>query len=461
MTAPLQEALRHHQAGRLRDAARLYQSVLKAHPRNADALHLLGLVAHQEGQHARARSLVSRALKERPGDPRFLNALAAILRAEGQLEEAAAQLREALARSPKDATVLTNLGLVLQDLGDSAAARAAYDHALAVEPDQPEARANRAIVLLQQGHFEEGWREYEWRWRVPGFTTPARRFAAPAWDGTPLSRRTLFVHAEQGLGSAIQFVRYVCLIKGRGGRVVLECQPPLKRLFAGTFGLAHGSAHGAADGPVAQVVAKGEGPLPAFDLQAPLMSLPHLLGTTLATIPAAVPYLSAPADACARWTERLADAPHPRVGLTWAGNRNHPNDRKRSLAATGLAPLVHAGHASFFSLQVGQAEGVAAFAPGAVTDLAPALTDFAETAAVIAALDLVISVDTAVAHLAGALAKPCWLLLPQPAEWRWLEGRDDSPWYPTFRLFRQRVRGDWTDVVARVAAALQQFRDAP
>ncbi|MBX3515948.1 MAG: tetratricopeptide repeat protein [Rhodospirillales bacterium] len=452
MTASLHEALRHHQAGRLEDAARIYQAVLKAHPRNADALHLLGLVAHQKGQHARARTLLARALKERPGDARFLNVLAGVLRAEGRLEEAAAQLRQALARSPHDATVLTNLGLVLQDLGDSTAALAAYDQALTHEPDQPEARANRAILLLQQGRFEDGWREYKWRWRVPGFTTPARSFAAPAWDGAPLAERTLFVHAEQGLGSAIQFVRYVPLVAAEGGRVVLECQPPLRRLFEGALA--------SPNGPAAQLIVKGDA-LPAFDVHAPLMSLPHLLGTTFATIPAEVPYLTAPADACARWAERLASAPRPRVGLTWAGNRNHPNDRNRSLAADALAPLVRAGAASFFSLQVGQAEGVAAFPAGTVTDLAPALTDFAETAAVISGLDLVISVDTAVAHLAGALAKSCWLLLPEPAEWRWLERREDSPWYPTFRLFRQRARGDWVDVVARVTAALKLFRLQP
>ncbi len=452
MTASLREALRHHQAGRLEDAARIYQAVLKAHPRNADALHLLGLVAHQEGQHARARMLLARALKERPGDARFLNVLAGILRAEGRLEEAAAQLRQALARSPHDATVLTNLGLILQDLGDSTAALAAYDQALRHEPDQPEARANRAILLLQQGRFEDGWHEYEWRWRVPGFTTPARSFAAPAWDGAPLAGRTLFVHAEQGLGSAIQFVRYVPLVAAQGGPAVLECQPPLKRLFEGALA--------SPEGPAAQLIVKGDA-LPAFDVHAPLMSLPHLLGTTLTTVPAHVPYLTAPADACVRWAERLENAPLPRVGLTWAGNRNHPNDRNRSLAAEALAPLVRTGAASFFSLQVGQAEGVAAFPAGTVTDLGPELTDFAETAAVISSLDLVISVDTAVAHLAGALAKPCWLLLPEPAEWRWLEGRDDSPWYPTFRLFRQRVRGDWTDVVARVVAALKHFRPQP
>ncbi|HOT84086.1 MAG TPA: glycosyltransferase family 9 protein, partial [Candidatus Defluviicoccus seviourii] len=295
----------------------------------------------------------------------------------------------------------------------------------------------------------DGWREYEWRWRVPGFTTPARSFAAPAWDGAPLAERTLFVHAEQGLGSAIQFVRYVPLVAAQGGRVVLECQPPLKRLFEGALA--------SPNGPVAQLIVKGDA-LPAFDVHAPLMSLPHLLRTKLATVPARVPYLTAPADACARWAERLASAPRPRVGLTWAGNRNHPNDRNRSLAADALASLVRAGAASFFSLQVGQAEGTAAFPAGTVTDLAPALTDFAETAAVISGLDLVISVDTAVAHLAGALAKSCWLLLPEPAEWRWLVRREDSPWYPTFRLFRQRARGDWVDVVARVTAALKLFR---
>lgn len=513
--ATLAEAIGHHRQGRLEHAALLYERVLAAAPKQPDALHLLGLVAHQRGDQRRARALIDKALARQPGNAVFLNSLGSVLLAEGEaeraravlvravrakpgyaealnnlgnafarlgrgddalkayddalalrpgdaqtlnnraavlktlgrLQEAEADFVAATARDPRYATAHANRGLVLHDLGRYDEAEACYQQALLLEPQHAQAHANRAVLLLLRGHFEEGWREYAWRWRAEGFTTPRRAFVEPEWDGRALDGRTILLHAEQGIGSAIQFVRYVFEVAAAGGRIVLECQRPLERLFRWSLA--------GDDGPVAAIVAKGE-MLPAFDVHLPLMSLPERCATTLATIPSHIPYLKAAAADIASWERRLKGAARPRVGLVWAGNPNHSNDRNRSAAAAVLAPLVAAG-GSWFSLQVGASAGVGEFPAGTVIDLAPNLHDFAETAAVLSVLDLVISVDTAVAHLGGAMGRPVWLLLPFVPEWRWLLDRADSPWYPSMRLFRQRAPGDWAEVIGRVRAALAEF----
>jgi Flp pilus assembly protein TadD len=509
----LQDAVRSHREGRLDEAARGYERILKASPKHADALHLLGLIAHQRGEHGRARALIGKALRSSPQSAIYRNSLGSVLlaidkpddaravlseavrrapsypeawnnlgnaltrlgrwreaadayeraiglrpgyvealsnrgqalRAQGRLDEAHGSLKSALGANPRYLSARVNLGLVLDDMGRHEDALAVYDEALALWPEDATLRANRAVLLLRLGRFEEGWREYEWRWRVPGFATLPPAFAEPAWDGADLAGGRLLIYAEQGLGSAIQFARFVPLAAARAGRTIVQCPRPLVRLFR--------RAWSGTDGSRVEVVEK-DAPLPDFDAHAPLMSLPHLLGTTLATIPWPGAYLRVEGGALATWQARLAHLPRPRIGLAWAGNPGHGNDHNRSMPAERLAPLVAAGGASFVSLQVGAGAGVAAFAAGAVFDAAPHLADFAETAAAIAALDRVISVDTAVAHLAGALAAPCWLLLPHAPEWRWLCDRDDSPWYPTLRLFRQRRPGDWDGLVARLGLAL-------
>jgi tetratricopeptide (TPR) repeat protein len=512
----LTAALALHRQGRLDEAAAIYAALLAVEPRQPDALHLLGLVAHQQGDQAQARDCIEkalalvpesavfgnslgsvllalrqsqaaaailrrvvarkpeyaeahnnlgnallrldqadaaaacyqRALALRPGYAEAESNLASALRRLGRLDDAEQALHRALALNPRYATALANLGVVLVELGRHADALAAYDRAIAIDAGHAQAHANRAVLLLQLGRWPEGWREYEWRWRTDGFTTPKRDFRQPAWDGRPLAGRSILLHAEQGLGSAIQFVRFVHRVAAGGGRILLECQAPLARLFRQSLT--------GGDGPVAAVVVKGE-PLPPFDVHAPLMSLPLLCGTMLATLPAATPYLAAAADAVARWRQRLAPTAKPRIGLVWAGNPQHGNDHNRSMPAAALRPLIAAAPAaSFFSLQVGGPAAAAAddlFAAG-VHDLAPALADFAETAAVVANLDAVVSVDTAVAHLGGALGRPVMLLLPFAAEWRWLLERSDSPWYPGMRLYRQPAPGDWAGAVARVAADL-------
>lgn len=435
------------------EAATAFHRALALDPAHADAHNNLGNILMRENRPGEAEAAYRRALAVRPGYAVGWNNLGGALRRQGKLDAAAVAYREALKLAPGYVGALCNLGRVLHEQARYEEALAHYDQALALDPNHAESHANRATLLLLLGRFAEGWREYEWRWRVKEFAgarrdAAPRHFCKPLWDGGDLAGRRVFIHAEQGLGSAIQFVRYIPLIAARGGRVVLECQPPLRRLF--------GSLKGAAPGGAGEIdlIGKGETP-PPFDVQAPLMSLPRIFATDAATIPAAVPYLGVDAALAESWGRRLAAWPRPRVGLVWAGNPRHENDANRSMPAAALAPLVERRSLSLFSLQVGAgAADNAWLAGGPAHDLAPALTDFAETAAALAHLDLVISVDTAVAHLAGALARPVWLLTPYVAEWRWMLERADSPWYPTMRLFRQSAPGDWPELIARVAAAM-------
>lgn len=514
------EAVRRHQAGDLDAAAAACAQALRLDSRQPDALHLSAIIAHQRGDDARARTLAEKALKRSPRNAAYHNTLGVVLlglgrgdaaatafrralaldpghpeahnnlgnalmgegraaeaeacyrraiaarpdyavghnnlggalRAQGRLTEAAAAYREALAHAPRYAGAICNLGRVLHELGHYDDALAHYERALALDPDHAESHANRGILLLLLGRLAEGWQEYEWRWRVRGFAGTAPEPDVPRWDGSPLAGRTLIIHAEQGLGSAIQFVRYVPLVAGRavedGGRVVLECPRPLLRLFRSI-----------ASGGAVDLVAKGES-LPPCDVQAPLMSLPRILGTEAETIPACVPYLRVDPALEEQWRRRLAASPRPRVGLVWAGNPRHENDANRSMPAAALAPLLERQGITLFSLQVGASPADRAWLnQTTVQDLAPEFGDFADTAAALGHLDLLVSVDTAAAHLAGALGRPVWLLLPFVPEWRWMLARDDSPWYPTMQLFRQSAPGDWTGLMARVAAALDRIKD--
>ena len=361
---------------------------------------------------------------------------------------ALAEFDAALRLRPASAEAHINRGVVFQRRGDLDAALATFDAALAFEPANVGARYNKGVTLLLKGELEAGWPLYESRWDLPG--SPGRRTCPqPVWSGdVVLMGRTILLHAEQGYGDTLQFCRYASLI-GEGATVVLEVQPPLARLMTTAPG-------------VAQVVARGDAS-PAFDVHCPLMSLPLALRTCLATIPAVTPYLTAdPADRT-RWRERLAPVHGLRVGLVWAGNSYRDQlasavfDARRSVSLAALAPLGAVAGVSFVSLQKA-GPAVQAPPPGLeLYDFTDELNDFADTAALIEALDLVISVDTAVAHLAGALAKPVWLLNRFDPDWRWLLDRDDSPWYPTLRQFRQPRYGDWESVIEQVVEALRRL----
>jgi tetratricopeptide (TPR) repeat protein len=335
-----------------------------------------------------------------------------------------------------------NLGSVLGQVGEYAEELQCYERALAIRPS-PLTRVNRSLALLRLGDFLNGWREYEHRWGHGAPQEKTRRgFAEPLWTGGPVSGRRILLHAEQGFGDTIQFVRYVPLVAARGAEVILEVQPPLMRLLQGVPGVQHLIAHG--------------DPLPAFDLQCPLLSLPLAFGTKVSTIPNCLPYVCTDAAVRKPWARRLDTEKRLKVGLVWAGSPAHGKDRTRSAPAECLAPLLRTEGAAFYSLQVGGRPGdyERLAAAGPLCDLAPLLTDFAETAAAIEHLDVLIAVDTAVAHLGGAMGAETWLMVPYVPDWRWMLNREDTPWYRNMRLFRQPARGDWPAVVERMRQEL-------
>ena len=359
--------------------------------------------------------------------------------------EALASFERAAVLAPDHTDPWSNRAAALVRLGRQPEALALLDRALALRPGDAVAELNKALLLLQAGGYGEAWPLFEARHRTVAGQAAARGFGRPQWRGEPLAGRVLLLHPEQGFGDTIQFCRYAMLAAARataeGGRVILEAPPPLRALLATLPG-------------GMQLVSQGEA-LPAFDLHCPLMSLPLAFGTTLATVPAPARYLRADAARVARWAPALAGLPGPRVGLAWAGNPAIYTSRTRAVPLAALLPLLGSG-AGFVGLQKDVRPGdrtALEQAPG-LRCLGPHFADYADTAAVIAQLDLVISADTSVAHVAAAMGKPTWVMLPLPTDWRWLLDRDDSPWYPTVQLFRQAIAGDWNGVVGRMRAAL-------
>jgi tetratricopeptide (TPR) repeat protein len=468
--------------GNLPAAAASYRRTTTLDPGHAEAHYNLGIVLKDQSEFAPAAEAFRRALLAKPDYPEALNNLGTMLQElddfsaagdalrraialkpdlaeahsnlggnfwlQGDLAGAVDSCRHAVALKPELADAHCHLGHVLYDQGDLGAALECYQRAATLKPDSGEFLYYAGLVHLLRGDFSAGWQDYEYRWHTRTLCKAQRKFAQPLWHGEPLNGARILLHAEQGLGDAIQFVRYAPLVTARGGRVTLEVQPQLRRLIAGMQG-------------EAQVLSHGD-PLPNFRWQCPLMSLPLAFKTELATVPASVPYLRADVAERETWSPRLQGS-GLRVGVAWAGNPGHSRDRTRSIPLVDLAPVIAVEGTRFYSLQKGEAATRIRELPSGlmVTDLDPELRDFADTAAVVANLDLVISVDTAVAHLAGALGKPVWVLLHHTPDWRWLLGREDSPWYPTARLFRQPAPGDWASVIVRVAAELAHLASPP
>ena len=427
--------------GQGEEAIACYRQALHLKPHYAPAWGNLGVALRDAGQNRDAIDCFRQALRCKPGIPDVLNNLGNALRAEEESVAAIACFRAALRRSPANAGIMANLGNALREVGRLDEAAETLQHAIQLQPDYAEAHWDLAVTRLLQGDFARGFAEYEWRWRRADF--PPRQFAAPLWCGQSLAGRTLLVHAEQGAGDAIQFVRFAGLLAAHDARVVLECPRALVTLFESVDG-------------VQRVIARGD-PLPEFDWHVPLLSLPHRLGVTMDSLAAWVPYLRPPPDR--RVPLPPASGGHRaalRVGLAWRGHPQHRNDGRRSISLAALEPLFTATGVAFYSLQVAPTADFAgeAIHQKALLNLEHLIHDFADTAALMAQLDLIIAVDTSVAHLAGALACPVWLLLPFAPDWRWLLDRDDSPWYPTMRLFRQPAIGDWTSVVQSVRVAL-------
>jgi tetratricopeptide (TPR) repeat protein len=426
--------------GQLETAVACYERAITLRPDRIESQIGLGVVLREQGHLEDAVARYQEALALAPDHPETLGNLGTVLVDLGRSEEAVAHHERALAVRPDSAEAHNNLGVAIERQGRQIDALACYGRALALRPDYAEAHFNRAHALLITGQFEEGWEEYEWRFAVARYD---RKFDRPAWSGEALTGQTILIHAEQGFGDTLQFLRYIPLLAERGGRIVLEVPGPLVRLARSVAG-------------ASEVLAAGD-PLPEFDCHCSLLSLPRVFNTDLATIPGTVPYLRAPHAALAAWAEQVAIAERLKVGLVWAGNVVGAIDR-RPIDLRLLEPLWKVAGVSWFSLQVGDRASDLLLLDGVrIADLSPWLTDFAETAAVMAYLDLVITIDTAVAHLAGALGRPTWVMLPYAPDWRWFVDRADSPWYPTARLFRQRKDGDWPSVTREVAASLAQM----
>lgn len=432
-------------SGRTAEAIERYRQALALDPENAAIYANLGNALAELGQVMDAEVQLRRAVALDPSSVDARCALANFLTVVERPQEAIRHFRSVLARMPKNVDAWANLGVATLATGDTAEAERCYRQAIALNPRHAEAHYNLAWTLLLTGRWAEGWEEYEWRWRMPTFSSRRRDFPEPLWDGSPIFDGALLLHAEQGLGDAIQFVRYATLAKKHCSTVIVECAPSLVSLFR---------AANIAD----HVIGAGE-PLPPFTAHVPLMSLPRIFGTTMSAVPHAGAYFPTPD----RIPARLQLPPRKnrlRVGLVWAGSADNKIDRRRSLPAALLAELVSGADADFVGLQVGAraTEIVALPAEKIVFAADGAVKDFADTAALIAQLDLVIGVDTAVLHLAAAMGRPTWMLLPFMPDYRWLLNRVDSPWYAAIRLFRQTHPGRWEDPIARVLKALTDWQ---
>jgi tetratricopeptide (TPR) repeat protein len=426
------------------EALAVFERALRIEPRLLAARANLGSALAQLGRFEEALAHFDAVLAAHPNHAETHLNRANVLASLGRASDALTAYARALDVRPDYLRAQLGRGVALQALNRHEEALAAFAIVLKADKDNADARHNSAMSQLTLGDYRRGFENYEARWQRTG-VQKRRSFGKPLWLGEyPLARRTILISVEQGLGDTIQFVRYAPLLARTGAKVVLETQPPLAALLARVEG-------------VSSVVAYGD-PLPPYDVHCPAGSLPHAFGTEVSTIPAAVPYLAASAERVEKWRERIERLPKPRIAFVWAGSAAHPNDRNRSIALTRLAPLF-AGPGSFISLQrdlrPGETEALARCSN--VTDVAADLDDFDDTAAVVSLVELVIAVDTSVAHLAGAMGRPAWLLIPFQPDWRWLLDREDSPWYPSARLFRQPAPGDWESVVARVSNELARF----
>lgn len=470
--------------GRLAEAESALNTYVALAPQSFDAHYQLGRVLRQKGNPSAAIDVFNTALSLGEGDAKFYFELGGALNSLARYEQALAAYQKASELEPNNAEVLFALGAIYQNQGNVSEAAVFYERAAKVSskqeagyfsnmarlsecrgefeeaqayldelikfyPDVPAVRTWRGESLLCLGRFEEGWVDYEWRMKHPGWQARigGYNFSQPLWDGSPLAGKTLLVCAEQGLGDTLQFCRYLPLLHAQGARIIFYCQPELISLLGNMAALSRIEMRDMSKAAAEQ-----------FDFHVPLMSLPYYCGTTRQNIPAQTPYLTLSDESRERWRDRLQGA-GLKVGLVWAGSSQHARDQLRSCPLTALAPLFDIENVNFYSLQKGKAAEQIKSLPQAKApqDLSAELNDFTDTAAVVENLDLVISVDTAVAHLVGALGRPVWTLIYWPPEWRWLLEGDDSPWYPSMRLFRRAESDNWNSVIERVAESLNEM----
>jgi tetratricopeptide (TPR) repeat protein len=419
-----------HQLDRREEAIEAYEAVLDKEPNHAGALTNIGVAYQEQRNFTGSLEALERAVGFTPNDPLLLTDLGVTLQKLGRTEASITRFNEALGADPTYGKAWSNLGNAYQDQLNLAEAWEAHRRAINIKPENPDFHWNLAMTLLLAGEYEQGWAEYEWRRK----RDDAKNLLGTPWQGENLSDKTLLLTAEQGAGDAIQFARYAPALAAQGAKIILRVHTGLRQLFETLDGITH--------------VTTQDGPLPSFDFQAPLMSLPHILQDTLETLPSAVPYLGVPPGV-------KCPLPPPsgkrRIGLVWAGNPEHTNDHNRSCPFDQLMPLFELPDTDWVSLQSEPPMDTSV----PLLDLSSQLISFADTAAVIAQLDLVISVDTATAHLAGALGHPVWLMLPYVPDWRWLTDQANSPWYPSACLYRQPQPGDWRSVIAAITNDLQ------
>ena len=427
--------------GELAASIEAYQRALSLRPTYVEALNNLGNALQQVMDFTGAIEAYRRAIALKPELADAHNNLGRALKEIGSLEDAIASYQTAIKLSPNHADAHSNLGNALRELGKLTEAEAEFHAALKADPNFAEVGWNLGLLSLLRGDLEKGFAAYELRNKVKeSYIDP--QFLRSFWDGSDLTGRTILLLAEQGLGDTIQFIRYAPLVRARGGKVIVLAQPRLVQLLQGQPG-------------IDEVVTVGQ-ELPPFDVACPLMSLARIFQTTERTIPAEAPYLRVDENKAQAWRSRLA-SDRPNVGLAWAGNPTFRNDRLRSIELQKWEPILQTPDVRWISLQKGPAAKQINAYP--IADWTDELTDLSDTAALVSQLDLVIAVDTAVAHLAGALSRRTWTFIPFAPDWRWMLDRDDSPWYPTMRLFRQVSRGDWTPPIEKLAAQLRKLAD--
>lgn len=427
-------------------ATQSFQRALTLAPRHAAILNHLGLLQQAQGLLEEAAATFREAREAAPGDGEILTNLGLLLEKQGRYPEGLELLQQALAVAPQLPRYWSNVGNSLRRCGRYAESLASHRQAVALAPADPACHWNNGLALLGQGRWQEGWAEYEWGEKAGTRSRFSNRL--PRWQGEPLQGRSLLLRAEQGLGDTLQFIRFAPLLLALGGNIVIEVQPPLLPLLADP------------DAPLRWVPQGPDLPADAWgcDCYLPLLSLPHVLQLDdrhLAAIGAA-PYLDVPQHYREKWAQRLPASSTRRIGLVWAGNSRHPNDQERSCPLTALAPLLEAPRVEWVSLQKPTPSNL----PAALLDLGPELEDFADAAAALARLDLVITVDTAIAHLAGALGRPAWVLLAADADWRWPRQGATSPWYPSLTLYRQKMPGQWLPLLDYLAGLLPDWLKA-
>ena len=427
----------------IKEAIAAYERAIALNPSYAEAYNNLGLCLQDLRRLEEAVAAYHKAKNLRHDYAEVYNNLGNALQQKGELNEAIVYLGKALSLKKDYAEAHNNIGVVLQKQGKVKESIAEYKKAINIRPDFPDAHCNLGHALLLQGDLKNGFSEYEWRWRVKGINyEKPRTFKQPLWDGSDLRGKTILLHAEQGYGDTIHFIRYASLIAKKGVRIVVECQHLLERLLKN---LPY----------IDQVIPRGAA-LPKCDIHAPILSLPYICGTTLDKIPNNVPYINAPSFCNIRIKTLSANV--MKVGMIWAGSRTHDNDRNRSCDVEYFKSLMNIPGIAWFSLQKDSREEEIKKLSDYYTcwkDMNAFINDFADTASVINQLDLIVTVDTAVAHLAGAMGKPVWVLLPFAPDWRWMRERADSPWYPTARIFRQTSPGIWDNIIERIASELR------